>query len=128
MLHLVPELRAQGEFIQARDMPGDVASCERKQTNEGMGQKVCQTLKRRRGEEGAEPILQHRARQATQERQSRRTEPEERRYHHHQKQMLDHMALQQQFGERMQRRCQRQKQREQAALEGDQAPHLKALW
>ena len=39
MLHLVPELRAQGEFIQARDMPGDVASYERKQTNEGMGKK-----------------------------------------------------------------------------------------
>ena len=38
------------------------------------------------------------------------------------------MELQQQFGQRMQRRCQREKEREQAGLEGDQAPDREAPW
>src|SRR4030095_2662998 len=42
--------------------------------------------------------------------------------------MLNHMELQQQFGQHMQRRCQRQKEREQGGLEGDQAPGAAALW
>ena len=37
------------------------------------------------------------------------------------------MKLQQQFGQRM-RRCQREKEREEASLEGDQAPEREAPW
>ena len=49
-------------------MPGDGAHCERKQTNDRMGEKVGQPLKRRRGEEGTEPVLQHGSRQPAQQR------------------------------------------------------------
>ena len=42
--------------------------------------------------------------------------------------MLDHVELQQQFGQRMQRRCQREKEREEAGLEGDQAPDRESPW
>ena len=38
------------------------------------------------------------------------------------------MELQQQFGQRTQRRYQRQKEREQAGLEGNQAPDAEAPW
>src|SRR6266550_9496436 len=41
--------------------------------------------------------------------------------------MLNHVELQQQFGQSVERRCQRQKEREQAGLEGDQAPNAEAL-
>jgi hypothetical protein len=42
--------------------------------------------------------------------------------------MLDHVKLQQQFGQRMQRRCQREKEREETRLECDQAPDRESPW
>ena len=94
MLRVVPELRAQSQFVKGRHMPGDVAHCEREQTKQGMSEKVRHLLERRRAEDVAQAVLQHGPRQPAQERQDRRAKQEQRRHRHHQRQMLDHMKLQ----------------------------------
>ena len=60
--------RSSGRVIQAREMPGDDAHCERKQTRERMGEKRPSRRNAVEANTGLEPILQHRSRQSAHQR------------------------------------------------------------
>src|SRR6516165_9508755 len=108
MLQVVPTVRAEGQVVDGRGVPDPGGGDEKDQRRQRVGQATKEPAQRRRGQPGGYPEDAHGPRQAPEQGEQGCAQPEERRRRHHEQQVLHHVDLEQQLGERLDRRGQGQ--------------------
>ena len=91
MFHLVPEIRAEGQFECRGHVPGDQGKCGENPADERMREKFPQRLCGGPAKKRAEDGTHERLRKAVKQRKSGSAEKDERRNDQHQQDVLDHV-------------------------------------
>ncbi len=117
VLDRVPAGRTQCGFVDWRGMPEPGGGDEDRQRHDRMREPTEQPAKPSRAQHRGDPVGSHGRRQAAEDREQRRAQPDERRRDHHEQQVLDHVGLEHQRGERFDRRGQGEEERPHASQE-----------
>ena len=127
MFYLVPARRAEREFIQRRDMPKKIGGGEGGAGEERMEEYPSNALHRFPDKKGTQNISREPTRETGEYRKIGRPRQNQRRSQHQQQQVLNHVYLQQQSSEGVQRRRNRDEECRQSAGECQKAPNRKAI-
>src|SRR5271165_3080653 len=102
MFELMPSRRTECEFIKERQMPQNIGRSECDPGDSRIQQETADPLERSPDQKRSDYFACESARKARENRQVRRSEKDQWRSDHHQKEMLDHVDLQQQPAESIQ--------------------------
>ena len=119
MLQIVPAVRSQGEFVDRREVPEPGGCREEQPGRHRVRHHLEGSTKQVPAKERGDPVRADRSRQPHEQGEQGSTQPEQRRRDHHQQQVLQHVDLQQQGRERLDRRGEGQEERRRASPERD---------